>query len=196
MKDIFRQAQTLIVVYKDELVLNQLKKLVETNDDEKDGEIVGTEDGTVEIVSWDEKMWLQQKKAGNISSKVLFVGDVKGTDKLYPILDIKYDKWGIRYGWAGKQAMITVDGHYVSKKANYKAFLEEFNSGELPEKKTDSLPMAVVKYGAAGTALGLIGVGGMKLVDIYRDKKKVRQQLYLFGILEMYKNHLDEFMKS
>ena len=62
----FDEPQKLIVVYKDELVLNQLRKLIETNDDREDGEIVGTEDGTVAVIAWDEKMWLEQKKAGNV----------------------------------------------------------------------------------------------------------------------------------
>ena len=201
MSDIFGASQTLIVVYKDELVLNLLKKLIETNDDKSEDEIVGTEDGTVSVVSWDERMWLEQKKAGNIDSKILFIGPVKGTDKLYPILDIKYDKWGIKYGWAGNQAMISVDGHYVSKRAHYNAFLKEFRANNLPEKKAESTPKTILKFGGLGFAFGLmgfgaIGIGAMALGDYYFDKQKVRQQLYLFGILKMYKNHLDEFMKS
>lgn len=71
----FIEPKTLIVVYKDELILNQLKKLVETNDDDKEtGMIVGTEDGSITIVAWDEKMWLSQKKAGTVEDKVLFIG--------------------------------------------------------------------------------------------------------------------------
>lgn len=57
----FGKTQKLIVVYKDELALNQLRKLVETNDDEDD-KIIGTEDETIKIISWNEKMWLSQKK--------------------------------------------------------------------------------------------------------------------------------------
>lgn len=69
MSDIFGTSQTLIVVYKDELVLNLLKKLIETNDDKSEDEIVGTEDGTVSVVSWDERMWLEQKKQAILIQK-------------------------------------------------------------------------------------------------------------------------------
>ncbi len=196
MFNMFDEPQKLIVVYKDELVLNQLRKLIETNDDREDGEIVGTEDGTVAVIAWDEKMWLEQKKAGNIATKILFIGDVKGTDKLSPLLDIKYDKWGIKYGWSGKQAMIIVNDHYVSKRDHYNAFIKEFQVEQLPEKKSASLPKKALIYGGIGAAFGLIGIGALAVKDLFKDKKKVRQQLYLFGIMEMYKNHLDEFMKA
>ena len=68
--------KTLIVVCKEEMYINQLRKLVETKDD-SDSSITGTQDGSIQIVAWDDKTWLAQKKAGNISNKVLFIGDVK-----------------------------------------------------------------------------------------------------------------------
>lgn len=81
----FGMPKTLIVVYKDEMLMNQLKKLVETNDDSESGDIVGTTDDSINIVSWTEKVWLWNKKAGNIKDKELFLGEIKGTDKLIPV---------------------------------------------------------------------------------------------------------------
>ena len=81
----FGMPKTLIVVYKDEMLMNQLKKLVETNDDSESGDIVGTTDDSINIVSWTEKVWLGNKKAGNIKDKVFFLGEIKGTDKLIPV---------------------------------------------------------------------------------------------------------------
>lgn len=81
----FGMPKTLIVVYKDEMLMNQLKKLVETNDDSESGDSVGTTDDSINIVSWTEKVWLGNKKAGNIKDKVLFLGEIKGTDKLIPV---------------------------------------------------------------------------------------------------------------
>lgn len=81
----FGMPKTLIVVYKDEMLMNQLKKLVETNDDSESGDIVGTTYDSINIVSWTEKVWLGNKKAGNIKDKVLFLGEIKGTDKLIPV---------------------------------------------------------------------------------------------------------------
>lgn len=86
----FNEIKSLIVVYKDELLLNQLRKLVETKDDTEDA-IVGVKDGSVKIVSWNEKIWLGQKN-GTINNKVLFIGDIKETDKLITVLDVKFEK--------------------------------------------------------------------------------------------------------
>ncbi|MBQ8984115.1 MAG: hypothetical protein IJ079_11080 [Lachnospiraceae bacterium] len=67
--------------------MNQLKKMVETHDDSENG-VVGTKDDSINIVSWTEKVWLGNKKAGNIQGKILFLGEIKGTDKLIPVIDV------------------------------------------------------------------------------------------------------------
>lgn len=51
----FETKKTLIVVYKDELLMNQLKKMVETHDDNEQG-VIGTRDDSINIVSWTEKV--------------------------------------------------------------------------------------------------------------------------------------------
>lgn len=101
----FETKKTLIVVYKDELLMNQLKKMVETHDDDEQG-VIGTRDDSINIVSWTEKVWLGNKKAGNIQGKILFFGEIKGTDKLIPVIDVKFDECGVKFGWAGNQAAI------------------------------------------------------------------------------------------
>ena len=80
--------QTLIVVYKekDEVAVNLLRKLLEKKDD-VEGEVVGVEDSSVELVTWTEKVWLDNKAKGTTKSKILFLGDVKGADKLVPVID-------------------------------------------------------------------------------------------------------------
>ena len=117
-------AKTLIVVYKDELLANQIKKLVETNDDNGTNEVVGTRDNSIKIVSWNEKTWLSNKRAGNIDSKVLFIGNIKGVDKLIPVIDVKFNKYGVKYGWAGKQAVIYIDDKELSDTESYSEFLK------------------------------------------------------------------------
>ena len=103
----FYEPQTLIIVYKDEMLANQMKKMIETKDDTDDS-ITGTQDSSINVVAWTEKVWLANKKAGNITSKVLFLGNIKGVDKLIPVIDVKFSRHGIRYGWAGNQAVIYV----------------------------------------------------------------------------------------
>lgn len=103
----FDTKKTLIIVYKDELLMNQLKKLIETHDDNEEG-VVGTKDDSINVISWSEKVWLGYKKAGNITGKILFLDKIKGTDKLIPVFDIKLDESGVKYGWAGNQSVLYV----------------------------------------------------------------------------------------
>ena len=127
----FNDTKSLIIVYKDEMLLNQIRKLIETKDDTEDG-IVGVKDGSVKIVSWNEKMWLSQKKNGTINNKVLFIDEIKETDQLIPILDVKFEKHGVMYGWAGNQAVLTCDPKKLSEN-EYQEFLKEIESLDIPE---------------------------------------------------------------
>ena len=119
----FGMPKTLIVVYKDEMLMNQLKKLVETNDASESGDIVGTTDDSINIVSWTEKVWIGNKKAGNIKDKVLFLGEIKGTDKLIPVIDVVFDDCGVKFGWAGNQAILYSEIKALNDRDAYISFL-------------------------------------------------------------------------
>lgn len=128
----FETKKTLIVVYKDELLVNQLKKLVETHDDTEQS-VVGTRDDSVNIVSWTEKVWLANKAAGNLRGKILFLGDVKGTDELTPIIDVKFDEYGVKFGWAGNQAVVFADTKVLTTREDYDAFLDKLSALPVPD---------------------------------------------------------------
>jgi len=128
----FEMKKTLIVVYKDELLMNQLKKMVETHDDNEQG-VVGTRDGSINIVSWTEKVWLGNKKAGNISGKILFLGDIKGTDKLIPVIDVKFDECGVKFGWAGNQAVVYAEPKVLTTREDYDSFLDKLSALPVPD---------------------------------------------------------------
>ncbi len=216
--------KTLIVVYKDEMLVNQLKKLVETNDDKQDGDTVGTMDNSINIVAWNEKVWLGNKKAGNIKDKVLFLGDIKGTDKLIPVLDLKFDQYGVKYGWAGNQAVLYTDYKNVSGKEAYLTFIEELAKLPVPEmikqpknarvteeeKTTEvvrtedgkaKLKMPAFLLKAKDTvekgadALGKAGVKAASATeDIFRDRNAVTRQQLFYGVVNLYHHGLQEFM--
>ncbi len=120
----FSETKTLIVVSKDEMLINQLKKLVETDKDKYE---------SVKIVAWNEKVWTANKKSGNIDSKVLFIGDVKGVEKLIPVLDVKHDEHGVKYGWAGKQAVIYGDIKDIDNSEEYEEFYKILTEMPIPE---------------------------------------------------------------
>lgn len=129
----FNEKKTLIVVYKDEMLVNQFKKLVESCDDPSFESIIGSRDGSINVVSWTEKVWMDNKKAGNINSKILFLGDIKGTDKLIPVIDVKFDDFGVKYGWAGNQAVLYCDIKALNSRDDYLVFLEKLSELPVPE---------------------------------------------------------------
>lgn len=195
----FNEPKPLLVVYKDkdEMILNQLKALVETKDDNVDGTVVGTEDGTVKIVAWNEKTWIQNKKAGNtgdLADKILFIGDIKGTDKLEPILNIKFDEHGVRYGIAGNQALLLVDIKKLMNPKNYNDFLDDL-------KNITNLAIAekgnVLRF-LMSMAKNVIPLGGGILFakDVVNNIQFVREQMLFYGITKLYLNDLDSFMKA
>ena len=139
----FYEPKTLIVVYKDEMLANKIKKLIETRDD-AEGSVTGTRDDSINVVAWTEKVWLANKKAGNITSKVLFLGDIKGVDALIPVLDVKFEKHGVRYGWAGNQAVIYVTPDEIKSIESYYAFHTELESLPAPQAVKDSIKPKIV----------------------------------------------------
>lgn len=206
----FEEPRKLLVVYKekDEISLNQLKKLVDSKDDTESEKIVGTEDGTVKIVSWSEKTWLDNKKAGNtgdLDDKILFLGNIKGVDKLRPTLDIKFDKYGVSYGFSGRQAAIMVEGKTLLSKKIYDEFIEDLkkvcDASSVNEKKHFDFSDAKknVMKGAALAAVAVLfgAVGSIAALTTYAfgDAKTVRNQQLLYGVAQLYLNDLDTFMK-
>lgn len=212
-------SKTLIVVYKDELYANQIKKLIETKDDCEDGQAVGTKDDSVKVVAWNEKTWLANKKAGNIDSKLLFIGDVKGVDKLIPVIDVVFDKYGVKYGWAGKQAVIFIEPSYLSNYDKYLEFLDEIKELPMPDSiksgieplNTEKMDTAFekakdIKIDKISEKFKKIIVAGVERVEkasntvaksahgAFKDKPTVKKQMLFYGIFNLYRNDLETFM--
>ena len=186
----FDMTQTLIVVYKDEMILNQFKKLIETKDDSGEN-IVGIKDGSVKIVAWSEQIWLEPKKAGNITSKVLYIGNVKGADKLIPVIDIKFDEYSSRFGWAGGQAAIFADVEELLNSKLYDEFLGKLKELSIPEElkedKRAHFEIKKVKF-LDKVAKGIQG--------IFDDKKAIYQQQLIYAVIKAYYFGLREFLEA
>jgi hypothetical protein len=220
----FETKKTLIVVYKDELLMNQFKKMIETNDDAEDA-VIGTKDDSINIVSWTEKVWLGNKKAGNIQGKILFLGDIKGTDKLIPVLDVKFDYRGVKYGWAGNQAALYVELEELTNRESYDEFLKKMselpipsflktmnedvveNTGEdsvteivkqegVDDKKNPAFLNATKKVLESGIdVFEKIGKNvAVKSEEIFRSKSLMKRQMLFYGAVHFYWNGLENFM--
>lgn len=206
------EKRKLIVVYKkkDELALNYLKKLVETNDD-KDEKIVGTEDNTVSIIDWTEKDYQNNKVLGNIPNKILFLDDIKETKKLVPIMDIKYSSNGISYGFIGKKAIISINEKALNTDEAFMKFQKDFfeliKSIDEKTKRNDSqkelelhqnaklTKVLAIIFTIAYPILGLPIMVGATITNSF-DKKKLREKMFLYAITKFYLDEMDDFMRS
>ena len=222
----YYEPKTLIVVYKDEMLANQMKKLIETKDD-TDGGLTGTRDSSINVVTWTEKIWLGNKKAGNITSKVLFLGGIKGVDSLIPVVDVKFEKHGVRYGWAGNQAVIYADPGEIKTIDSYYAFYNELKSMPVPQaiKDASKPKTAPVKeqpqeeaqqeteekkgFFAKGKDLlkkvedtivdGMVDIAEKASIfteENFRNKKAVERQMLFYGVINMYNEGLETFMNA
>lgn len=222
----YYEPKTLIVVYKDEMLANQMKKLIETKDD-TDGGLTGTRDSSINVVTWTEKIWLANKKAGNITSKVLFLGGIKGVDSLIPVVDVKFEKHGVRYGWAGNQAVIYADTGEIKTIDSYYAFYNELKSMPVPQaiKDASKPKTAPVKeqpqeeaqqeteekkgFFAKGKDLlkkvedtivdGMVDMAEKASIfteENFRNKKAVERQMLFYGVINMYNEGLETFMNA
>lgn len=224
------QTQTLIIVYKDEMLANQMKKMIETKDDTDDS-ITGTQDSSINVVAWTEKVWLANKKAGNITAKVLFLGDIKGVDKLIPVIDVKFSRHGIRYGWAGNQAVIYASPNEIKSVESYRAFHEELEILPAPQMVKDAIkPKVTVKLETVsaddtqveaqpaeqkknfftrgkniakkvGHTIGDAFTDASERAMVFseenfRNKKDMERQMLFFGVIYLYNEGLEAFMKS
>ena len=195
----YGEPQTLIVVYKDEMIVNQLKKMVETKDDTNESNIIGTTDGSIRIVSWGEKVWLDQKKAGNVSNKVLFIGDIKGTEKLVPIIDIQFEESGVKYGWAGNQAVVSVEPKAVKEKTVYEEFLSKVSAMPVPEivKKNHYIDFNKKEdENFFKNAFSFVKKAAKEVGSVFTDSADIRRQMLFYGVINLYNNHLERFVNS
>ena len=184
--------RNLAIVTKDELLYQQIKKLVETDDDESEEITVGTKDGTVRIVRWEEQKWLYRSKTETVDTKVIVIGDCKGTENGVKVMDVRFDGYGIRYGWIGNVAYIHADLRKIRGKGVYDAFLNELNAMPAPEVIKEDKKLRLNWKTGLKTALAT----PLMAKDLYDDTYAVKRQMYFFGLIHFYYHDLEAFLNS
>lgn len=203
---LFEDRVSLIVVYKDEMLLNQFKKLV---------------DGlNVDIVSWAEKTWLANKKAGNITSKVLYLGNLKSIKYLIPVLDIKFNMYGVKFGVSGSQAALFTNAKEINTYDKYLEFwtaLQEiaipdiikfsikpktFNSVSDNEEDCassefdeDGNEFTVQENNIRAKLVHIRTNIAKRAEDALRNKSKLNRQMLFFGVVELSKHYISDFLE-
>lgn len=127
---------------------NYLRQLISVNDD-KDGEVVGTDDGMLEAAVWLDKEYLANSATISSCENVIFIGTNKASKSEISSMKVKFNMFGMKYGWLGKRAMMQVDDAMLNE-TDYNDFItfcgmyeKEFeriaykSSKKIETKKTD-----------------------------------------------------------
>lgn len=182
---------TLIIVCKNQILSAELKKLVCSQDDLDDGTAVGTKDGTVHAMIWNEAAWEAFKDKLTCGEKVVIIGEIKNSYPLTP-KEIRFEKHGVTYGWNKHIATITADPGVLSKKDAYDAFLSDMNTLKLAEQQKKNAKFKFDWFKAGKLAIFpplLIG-------DLLREKTEIKKQQLIYGIYNFYTQDLTRFLNQ
>lgn len=185
-----------------------LVQLVGRNDDSEDS-TVGTKDGTVSAAIYTEKQYKDTLAKVTSNTHILFIGKNKTTKDEAKFIDLKINRFGMKYGWQGKRAVMFVDESV--KKDEYDAFVEFAHNYQLEYQKKNgdvNVPAAGVAVGA-GAGMVAAGVAGWLIapfvaapVTVYglvksvKAKEEMKEQQYRCLTLAMYMDGLQSFLEE
>lgn len=195
------QPKQLIVVYKDELIAQQMRKMIEEHNQKlaaAHGDLAGP--GPISVILHTSDAWDRDSVQGNSGDYVLFIGVQQKHDGLAQIMDVKYDSQGVRYGWSGKHAAITADTDALFKRDAYVDFLRDF--ANLPVQIPDALQQDGFSEALHGKAdkftlpfLDALWVRTAAGNRVYIADLKRAQQLF-FGAVTFYDDALETFLEQ
>ena len=199
---------------------NYLRQLVSANDDEEDV-IIGTKDGAIKVSVWLEKHYLDNMSTISSNEHVLFIGENQASKNEISSMNVKFDKYGMKYGWLGKRGMMIVS-EVISQPETYNEFIElcrnyktefEFKKS-LPEQEIDAavgvmgdVPDIMMNVG--NTLLSFLGpvpaiaadavnavAEATKWITTTEDQRKITDQQYRALTLILYMDGLSDFLEG
>ena len=107
--------KTLVIVSSeaDRKYATYIQQLISAFDD--GDEQVGTKDGTVDAVVWDEKHYKDNLNKINSTNYLLFIGDTDAAKSARSNLDTRFTAAGMSFGWLDNQAFMRVEDNSLNK---------------------------------------------------------------------------------
>ena len=175
---------------------NYLRQLISTNDDGE--ETVGVEDGTVDAVVWDVKQYMDNAPTITTSSYLLFIGESKASKSEIKTMPIKFNRFGMKYGWRGKRGVIIVDK--VLKDSDlineFELYNKQFEESGIAKESTNTIgaekTARLKKIAVIGSHVILPGSG--LLVDKIFKYDSMKESQYYSLTMTFYLNGLTEFL--
>lgn len=190
--------QTLILVCTDETMQygNYLLQLIGLNDD-RDGEIVGLRDDSVDAVLWTEKDYAANRPTLSSSQKIVFLGSSKNMKQERKNMDDVFAKYGMYFSALGNRASAYVDGSMSKKEyTNFLEFAHQYKDTYENMMKKYSLIAQKTKTLAWLLIGGVYGGGGKLIWDWFKRRKEINEQRYSFLMLYIYLECLKKFVEG
>lgn len=190
-----------------------LSQLISLEDDTED-HVVGIKDGEVATQVWSEKDYKSNAPQISSSQYILFIGESKLIKEKGLHMKPVFSKYGMLYGWLGKQAILKVETSISVKE--YDEFLNFALANQADIKKL--LEIAIMEKqnfvdkvvgnaidGGAAAAFGLLSaplaglvgatsIAGSKITKTILLKKEIRKQQYSCAIMKFYLEGLSAFL--
>ena len=192
--------RTLIIVCDDDQRKHAdfLAQLISLEDDSPES-VVGVKDGSVAARVWSEKDYKNNSPTMSSNQHVVFIGNSKLIKEKRSHMMVKYDQYGMKYGWLGKQAVLSVDDvvgveeydafftYATGKQENVERLIEQKDlipQERTEEEKRKGIPMALKKV----PAMGLIAIKQLA------TNRRIEEQQYSCLTYVFYLNGLSEFL--
>lgn len=182
---------TLIIVCKNKLLSAEMNKLIKAEDDIDKETIIGTKDGTVHTIIWNEAAWEAFRDKLSSNDRVVIIGKIKGTMPLSSE-QIQFEKYGVKYGWNNNIAIIDAEPKYLNKSKTYKEFLAVLDDLQISEKMKKN---AKLKFDWV-TAGKLAIFPPLLIGDILYEDTAVKKQQLMYGLYSFYMQDLDRFLNA
>lgn len=85
-----------------------LHQLISLEDDTEES-IVGVKDGSVQAAVWLEKDYVKNSHTFSSNQHIVFIGNSKLIKEKSSYMKVVFSKFGIKYGWLGRQAFLSVE---------------------------------------------------------------------------------------
>lgn len=192
------KTELMIVCEKNLMVYaNYLIGLIGQNDD-VEGEIVGTKDNRVTAAIYTPKNYNDTLPKITSNTHILFIGTFKEAKEQIANVDIKFDKYGMHYGWLGKRAVMYVDDKILNKE-DYEKFLKE-NRKYQQNFENVNLTSIDKHRKIKKVASFFVPLGSLYMTsnDIKHEIKEheIKDQQYRCLTMALYLDGLNEFMEG
>lgn len=181
-----------------EMHANYLYQLISSS---VEREIIGIEDGEIDAVVWEEKHYISNKPTINIDNYVLFIGENNSSKKEIKTMVVKYNKFGMQFGWRGKHGMLIVNDsedksendefeEYVRSKFDESKFVNCESNGEKGIFSSKNFLVATSVLAA------LLALGAASILKNKEQKYIEKNKKYNFLITMFFNEGLSKFIEE